>query len=229
MAHVLELLTGDTSASWRAAGFTVTDDTCTVGHLGIILAGPDVGKGIVAWTVSGLDVAPGTGQIDGLHTTFTAEPLDGHTHHEHTRHGHTDHIEGHDHHVVHPNGVTSIDHVVVLSPDIDRTVGAFAAVGLAPRRERHTDSYGAPMRQVFFRAGEVIVELVGPDEPMGDGPAGFFGLAYTVVDLEATAELLGDRLSSVKDAVQPGRRIATLRTRALGMRVATAFMSPEPH
>jgi hypothetical protein len=35
-------------------------------------------------------------------------------------------------------------------------------------------------------------------------------------------------LGHIKDAVQPGRRIATLRHRDVGMSVATAFMTPEP-
>ena len=38
----------------------------------------------------------------------------------------------------------------------------------------------------------------------------------------------GDHLGAAKDAVQDGRRIATLRHRDLGMSVATALMSPEP-
>ena len=93
---------------------------------------------------------------------------------------------------------------------------------------RETTSYGSPMRQVFFRAGSVVVELVGPDQPTADGPAGFFGLAFTVTDLDAAAELLGAGLGAPKDAVQPGRRIATLRHRDLGLSVAIALMSPEP-
>jgi hypothetical protein len=51
-------------------------------------------------------------------------------------------------------------------------------------------------------------------------------LAYTVQDLDATARLLGENLGRVKDAVQPGRQIATLRHKEFGMSVATAFMSP---
>ena len=35
------------------------------------------------------------------------------------------------------------------------------------------------MRQTFFRLDEVILELIGPAEPAGDGPARFFGLALT--------------------------------------------------
>ncbi len=84
------------------------------------------------------------------------------------------------------------------------------------------------MRQVFFRLGEVILEVIGAPDKSGEGDAGFFGLAHTVADLDAVAKLLGPALGNVKDAVQPGRRIATLRHRDVGMSVATAFMSPEP-
>jgi hypothetical protein len=117
------------------------------------------------------------------------------------------------------------DHVVLVTPDTACTVEALRAVGLEPRRTRHTDTYGAPFLQTFFRAGEVIVELIGPEAPSGDGPAAFFGLAHTVDDLDATAAFLGDHLGRAKDAAQPGRRIATLRPEDAGMSVATAFMS----
>jgi hypothetical protein len=48
-----------------------------------------------------------------------------------------------------------------------------------------------------------------------------------VKELDALASRLGDRLGSIRDAVQPGRRIATLRESA-GLGQAVAFMSPEP-
>jgi hypothetical protein len=76
----------------------------------------------------------------------------------------------------------------------------------------------------------VIVEVIGAPEPAegtAGRPAGFFGLAFTVTDLDATAAWLGPRLHPAKDAVQPGRRIATL-DRAAGSTVAIAFMSPGP-
>lgn len=44
--------------------------------------------------------------------------------------------------------------------------------------------------------------------------------------IDATADLLGEHVGRVKDAVQPGRRIATLRHRELGMSVNTAVISP---
>ena len=83
------------------------------------------------------------------------------------------------------------------------------------------------MQQVFLRPGEAVIEVVGPPEPTGGGKARFFGLAFTVADLDATAALLGDLLGAPKVAVQPGRRIATVRADA-GLGVPVAFMSGEP-
>ena len=204
-----EITVGDEPDSWRAAGFTVDPDgTCRIGTVRVRLVGRQDGKRILRWSMR--DLVEGglvDGGIDGLPTTTSdappAEPA------------------------AHPNGVRFIDHVVLVSPDPARTTAALEAVGFDVRRVRETDSYGAPMRQTFFRAGEVIIELIGPDEP-GEGTAGFFGLAHTVEDLDALAALLGPALGNAKDAVQPGRRIASLRHKELDMSVATAFMTPEP-
>jgi hypothetical protein len=112
-----------------------------------------------------------------------------------------------------------------MSPDPERTIAALAEHGIEPRRRRHTTQYGPPFTQTFFRLGRPILELIGPDEPAGADPARFYGIAFTVRDLDATAASLGERLGAVKDAVQPGRRIATLRREA-GAGVPLAFMSP---
>ena len=50
-------------------------------------------------------------------------------------------------------------------------------------------------------------------------------VARIVADIDATAAFFGDRTAPVKDAVQPGRRITTLRHRDLGMSVHTAVIS----
>lgn len=204
------IVVGDEPDTWRAAGFDVGDDgTTCLGEVTVELVGRDGGKRILSWSFAGLDPSALTdGTIDGLPTVPTSE--------EAAEQGR------------HPNGVTAIDHVVVASPDTERMVAAFETAGFTVRRVRDTESYGAPMRQTFLRSGGVILELIGPHEPMGDGPSAFFGLAHTVADLDATAALLGSGLGSPKDAVQAGRRIATLRHRDLGMSVATAFLSPEP-
>jgi hypothetical protein len=125
----------------------------------------------------------------------------------------------------HANGTVALDHLVVMSPDPDRTIEALGVRGIEPRRQRRTDQYGPPFTQTFFRLGRPILELIGPDAPAGSEPARFYGVAFTVEDLDATSALLGDRLGRVKHAVQPGRRIATLR-RDAGAGIPLAFMSP---
>jgi catechol 2,3-dioxygenase-like lactoylglutathione lyase family enzyme len=129
----------------------------------------------------------------------------------------------------HPNGVVRIDHVVMLTPDLERTIAELQAQGFDLRRTRDGPTPGGSTRQAFFRAGEPILEVVLAPEGSSvardpDGPARLWGLAFGVEDLDATARSLGHLLGSPRDAVQPGRRIATLRSTA-GIGTAVAFMS----
>jgi catechol 2,3-dioxygenase-like lactoylglutathione lyase family enzyme len=130
----------------------------------------------------------------------------------------------------HPNGVARIDHVVLLSPDLDRTVDELRSEGFELRRVREGETPGGSTRQAFFRVGEPILEVV--QAPQGtsvarkpDGSARLWGIAFLVEDIEATGAALGDLLGAPRDAVQPGRMIATLRAEA-GLGPAVAFMSP---
>ena len=111
----------------------------------------------------------------------------------------------------HPNCAVVLDHVVALTDDMDRTLAALEAAGLDLRR-RH----GA---MAFLRLGELILEVV---ERPGAAVA-FWGLVVVVPDLDGLGPLVGDP----KDAVQPGRRIATVRPEA-GLTTALAFMTPRP-
>lgn len=219
MVEIAGIDVGDAPEAWRAAGFTVDDSgTCRIGSIPVHLVGTAGGRGIRGWSLLGLSAAPVDGTIDGLPTEVanasaaTDGPLAA---------------------VEHPIGATRIDHVVVLAPDLERLVSALADVGLTPRRTRDTDTYGFPARQVFFRLGEAILEVVGAADPDAGPPgsdrtkpARFFGLALTVTDLDAAAERLAPHIGRVKPAVQEGRRIATVRHRDLGMSVAIALMSP---
>ena len=202
-----EITVGDEPASWKAAGFEVDDDgACRIGQVRVRLVGRDAGKRILGWSLR--DATISSESLDGLPTSASdappAEPA------------------------THPNGSLLIDHVVVATPDLDRTTAALEAAGLRLLRTRDADTYGAPMQQRFFRLGEVVLEVIGSPENHDEGAAIFYGLAHTVADIDATKELLGDDLGQPKDAVQPGRRIVTLRHKQVGMSVATAFMSPEP-
>ncbi len=203
-----ELVVGDRPDAWRNAGFTVDDDDiCRVGSVRVRLAGPDAGKRIRSWGLRGIRQNLHPVDVDGLVT----DPVP------------MDRVSTP---AAHDNGSRLIDHIVVATPDMARTVAALEAIGLDVRRVRDAgaETAGAPIRQTFFRLGEVILEVIGPAEPAGDGPAQFFGLALTVADLDALPTRYGEHLGQIKEAVQPGRRIATLRHRDLGLSVAIAFM-----
>lgn len=217
-ARLVELVVADDPAAWSDAGFAVDGDVVRLGPTAIRLigrdgdAGGDDRRGIIGWSIAGV-VDPGGDHLDGLPTTFVREVPDD---------------PAPDPTATHPNGATGIDHVVVLSPDLDRTVAAFAEVQLPCRRIRDTGEAATAPKQAFFRIGPVIVEVVGPagaprrsfDEP----PSSWFGIAVDVDDLDRAATLLGDRLGPVKPAVQTGRRIATLRGEDLGLSTAVAAM-----
>lgn len=187
----------DDPAVWEDLGFTVVDSACRVGHVRIDLG--TEGRGVTAWSVR--DMEPGA--LDGLVTLGSdlgpVEPDE------------------------HDNGTISLDHLVVATPDVERTIAALEARGLVRRRNRDAGQ----MRQVFFRLGEVVLEVVGPPEsgPKADAPARFWGLAFTVADLDKTVRKLKKKVGEAKEAVQPGRRIVTV-SRDAGSTVPIAFMSP---
>lgn len=121
----------------------------------------------------------------------------------------------------HPNGITGIDHLVLASGDWDATLTRLAGEGIEITREAARRG----LRQGFVRLGSVILEIVCKDDI--PAPDRFWGITLVADDLDALAERLGERLGGVRDAVQPGRQIATLRPDA-GLSPAVAFMTPEP-
>jgi hypothetical protein len=197
--ELAEMTIADPPEPWAALGFHVQGDHIDIGGIRLRLGGE--GRGITSWSLRGVNAM---GSIDGLASpvprVLRPPPF-----------------------ATHPNGATGIDHVVVLTPDFDRTAGALRRAGLPLRRTREGPSH---VRQGFRRVGPAILELVhAPDAPGGD--ARFWGLVVIVISLEALAERLGDHLGEIRPAVQPGRRIATLRREA-GLSLALAFMDPEP-
>ena len=201
-----EFEVADPADAWTRAGFSVDSDAvCGVDGVRIRLVGRGRGTGIVGWSLRGLPSDGSFDDVDGVPTTrsdaIAAAPA------------------------THPNGVTAIDHVVLLSPDLGRTVESLALVGMQPRRERDGELGGRQIRQIFFRFGEVIVEVVGSPATTGEGSSTLWGITYVVADIDATASFFGDRTAPVKNAVQPGRRITTLRHHDLGLSVRTAMIS----
>jgi hypothetical protein len=193
----------DPPERWEALGFVVKDSRLDLGTIRITLGGE--GRGITRWAIRGIEHSEA---IDGLPTAPVRtlprpDPAP------------------------HPNGATGIDHVVIVTPDFDRTAAELNAAGIGLRRIRQVGSAGEPasFRQGFRRLGPAILELVEA-KTAPSGPATFWGLVVIVNDLGALAERLKDHLGPVKPAVQPGRQIAALRVSA-GLGQAVAFMDPE--
>ncbi|MBB33456.1 MAG: hypothetical protein CL455_07365 [Acidimicrobiaceae bacterium] len=126
----------------------------------------------------------------------------------------------------HPNAISRIDHVVVTTSDCDRSTSAFHNAGIQSQRIRTFGEQKNLVRQTFFWLGNVILELVGPDTRSGDDPAIFWGLAFVSSDIKKTLSTLGDSCTPLKEAVQTGRRITTLKTRDIGISIPIAIMTP---
>lgn len=202
-----ELTVADAPDAWSALGFGVAGDTCIVGEVRIRLVGSDAGKGLIGWSVREVETA----DLDGLSTarSVSEPPAEGPTH---------------------SNGIAALDHIVAITPELDRTVAALQGAGLDLRRIREEPTPAGAPRQAFFRLGAVILEVVQePPEAIerkgGDRPAFFWGLAFVAPDLDATVAGLGEHVSEIRPAVQPGRRIATLR-RSAGLAVPVALLTP---
>ena len=103
----------------------------------------------------------------------------------------------------HANGVTGIDHVVLLTRDLESKVAELQGEGFDHRR---TD----PPR-AFFVLGPCLLELVQADSD------GLWGITFVSANV--------DDHPNAKDAVQPGRRIATV-PREAGLGFPVALITP---
>jgi hypothetical protein len=200
--ELAELAIGDQPGAWQALGFHVDDGNLDLGGIRIRLGDDEEreGTGILSWSLRGVNAM---GSIDGLPSpvprVLRPPPF-----------------------ATHPNGATGLDHVVVSTPDFNRTAAAFRRAGMPLKRTHEAGE----MRQGFRRMGSAIVELVHSPQVNGSDTH-FWGLTVVVISLEDLSQRLGDRLGEIRPAVQPGRRIATLQPTD-GVSPRLAFMSPEP-
>lgn len=189
--RLASVVVGGEPPAWEALGFAVVAGVIPMAN-GAIEVDP-AAAGPVALHIDGVDDL--AADVDGvaLRPGRTASPVE------------------------HPNGCFELDHVVIMTPSIDVTSAAIERVlGLPQRRVRETET----VRQAFHRFDErgCIVELVERadiERPM------LWGLVVNTVDLDGLVERAGDLVGPPRAAVQPGRRIATVRSAArLGCAVA---------
>ncbi len=203
-ARISELVIGGSRANWTQIGINFSHDG--VFAMGEMLLRIDeaLPSGLHSWALSNVDSS--VDSIDGIPTTdFSVNAL-------------RTENENHDF-ALKPLGV---DHVVVNTPDLERTsLALHEATGAELKRIRDA---GNGMRQGFHRMGDVIVEIVStPSMPKGN--ASLWGFVLNVADVNEAADYLGpDVLSPPKPAVQKNRLIATFRSGA-GLGVPVALMS----
>jgi len=204
-----ELQLADDPDRWNALGFDVADGCCQLGGVCLRLLGRGAGRGLLGLSLRGLR----SSQLDGL----TASPSPAAPRELAPRHR---------------NGVLDIDHVVAMSPVLDRTVQALQAAGLDLRRIREEPTPAGAPRQAFFRLGEAILEVIqmpaAAVERAGgeEVPARLWGLALNA-DLDRALAAMAPHIGDARAAVQEGRRIATLR-RSAGLAIPVALMSLAP-
>ena len=199
IARVEWLTVGGRVEPWQHLGLTVVDGVIPLFGTGIRID-PSAPPGLAGWALSGL--AAGVDSIDGLPTATVAPPppvL-----------------------VEHPNGAIGLDHVVVTTDSLERTCGAIADATAAPlKRVREVGE----LRQGFHRIGGLIVEVV-ERAGLPEGPATFWGLVLNVDDLDLAVDRIGPAvIGEARPAVQPGRKIATVREEA-GLGLPVALMTP---
>ena len=124
--------------------------------------------------------------------------------------------------------VTGMDHLVFTCDNRDRAVALFGGVfGLDFRLDQ---PIGDNTRQLFFRAGDLIVEVVTAvtsTEPPTPAATSLWGVAWRTTDIQATHARLSEAgldLSEIRTGRTKGTSIFTVRERALGTR--TVIIGP---
>jgi catechol 2,3-dioxygenase-like lactoylglutathione lyase family enzyme len=111
--------------------------------------------------------------------------------------------------------IRGLDHVVVMSTDIEATRDFYAdGLGLRLALDRSFEKRG--VRLIFFRIAGVTIEIGGRlgVERNPEGRDRFAGLAWQVGDIDAIrSRLLADRfdVSEIRDGNKPGTRVCTVR------------------
>jgi len=111
-----------------------------------------------------------------------------------------------------------LDHVVLLVPDLAEAIDVMSVVDLAPRLK--VEVRGRPT--AFFRVGPLLEVIESPVR----APAVYGVALVTDEPLEVVAlrwRSMGRQVTDPRPAIQPGRRIMTVRAVEAGL----AVMSPD--
>ncbi|MFN0147873.1 MAG: VOC family protein [Dehalococcoidia bacterium] len=113
-----------------------------------------------------------------------------------------------------PGNVECIDHLVISSGNSAVVAAHFRdALGLEIKRTMSRPGTGSHLE--FGKLHDVVLEFGGPPEPRpGEVRAAFWGIVFTVKDLDgtvATCRAAGYETTDPRPAVQPGAKIAAVK------------------
>ena len=186
------------SAPWRRAGFDCSESGFRAGEVAVLLgSGAQSPLLVFEPDLGTLEGAAGPGDGEDMRSLSAA----------------------------HPNGVCGVDHVVVRTGDVARGSSLLADSGLELLGSRQADIGEMQVEQRFHRAGPCLIELVGPSGEGGDAGMAVWGVTFVTTRIDSLPALEPPPVASIRDAVQPGRRIATALPE-VGLPTRVAFMDP---
>jgi catechol 2,3-dioxygenase-like lactoylglutathione lyase family enzyme len=125
--------------------------------------------------------------------------------------------------------ITALDHVVISTGDPERAAALYGArLGLDMALDRSHPDWGQLM---FFRCGDLIVEIVHRPKEDAATRDRLWGLSWRVADIDATRTRLlsaGVDVSDVRTGRKPGTRVVTVRSSTCGIPTLLVERSARP-
>jgi len=111
--------------------------------------------------------------------------------------------------------ITSLDHVVIRSPNPERAIALYAGrLGLDLRLDRSNPDWGS--RLLFFRCGDLVVEIAHDlRKGVSDAPDQLWGLSWRAPDIAKANERLkkaGVEVSEPRTGRRPGTHVFTVQS-----------------
>ena len=118
------------------------------------------------------------------------------------------------------SAISSLDHIVVRTPNPERAIAFYAGrLGLDLRLDRSNPEWGA--RLLFFRCGDLVVEIAHDLKTgVSDGPDHLWGLSWRASDIakvNARLKGAGVDVSPVRAGRRPGTEVFSVSSHTEGV------------
>ena len=118
------------------------------------------------------------------------------------------------------NKILSIDHLVLLSNDLNDCIQEFGTnrLGIRLALDKTEPKWGG--RMLFFRVGKFTLEIIQNNSSDSQIKDYFWGIAYLCSDIEFTIKNLQEKgvvFSSIREGRKKGTLVATVKSHNLGL------------